>query len=197
MDTDEHGYGIHGSARPHASWAFIRVHHCSFLVQENSSTEGGPNDEGGSAAVTFARPSHYFTLAKEMIANSEPVSLDFGLLALRVTAGGTVLWQHGWPKLAHFTDKMDHFGDPLGLGPTFSLGLIVFAETVCAVLVMLGLWTRLSTVPLIIGMGVAAFVANGAQPFADKELAVCYMAAFTAIFFAGSGRFSLDRLSFK
>lgn len=129
--------------------------------------------------------------------SSEPLAADFGLLVLRATAGGSMLYAHGWNKLAHFTDKMDHFGDPIGLGPAISLGLIVFAETLCALLVTLGLWTRLSTVPLIIGMGVAAFVANGGQPFADKELAICYLAAFTCIFFAGSGRFSLDRLTFQ
>ena len=87
---------------------------------------------------------------------------------------------------------MDKFGDPIGLGPAISLGLIVFAETICAVLVALGLWTRLSTLPLIIGMGVAAFVANDGQPFEAKELAVCYMTAFIAIFFAGSGRFRIE-----
>lgn len=132
-----------------------------------------------------------------MLLNSEPVSLDLGLLTLRVGAGGMMIWQHGWPKLLGFTEMMDKFGDPIGLGPVISLGLIVFAETVCALLVALGLWTRLSTVPPILGMAVAAFVANGDKPFAKQELAVCYLVAFLAIFFAGSGRFSLDRLNFK
>ncbi len=134
---------------------------------------------------------------RPMILNSEPVALDLGLAVLRVGAGGTMLWQHGWPKLAGFAEKMDTFGDPIGLGPAFSLGLIVFAETICAALVALGLWTRLSTVPLIIGMAVAAFISNGDQPFKSKELAVCYMVSFLAIFLTGSGRFSLDRLNFK
>jgi len=132
-----------------------------------------------------------------MLLNSEPVALDFGLLTLRVGAGGTMIWQHGWPKLSAFTENMDTFGDPIGLGPVISLGLIVFAETICAALVALGLWTRLSTLPLIIGMAVAAFIANGDKPFKSQELAVTYMVAFVAIFFAGSGRFSLDRLNFK
>jgi len=132
-----------------------------------------------------------------MLLNSEPVALDFGLLTLRVGAGGTMIWLHGWPKLSAFTEIMDTFGDPIGLGPAISLGLIVFAETICAALVALGLWTRLSTVPLIIGMAVAAFIANGDKPFKSQELAVTYMVAFVAIFFAGSGRFSLDRLNFK
>ncbi|MBP7516039.1 MAG: DoxX family protein [Flavobacteriales bacterium] len=132
-----------------------------------------------------------------MVLNSEPVSLDIGLLTLRLSAGGAMIWHHGWPKLANFTEVMDKFGDPIGLGPAISLGLIVFAETVCAALVALGLWTRLSTLPVIVGMAVAAFVSNGDQPFKVKELALCYMMAFLAIFLTGSGRFSIDRLKFS
>ena len=75
--------------------------------------------------------------------------------------------------------------------------LIVFAETICAALVALGLWTRLSTVPLIIGLGVVVFVSTSGLAFAEKELALCYLVAFTTIFFTGSGRFSLDRLTFQ
>lgn len=129
--------------------------------------------------------------------NSEPVALDFGLLLLRVLAGGGMLYGHGWGKLMHFSDKMDSFGDPIGLGSTLSLILVVFAEVICSALVMLGLWLRLSTVPLVIAMGVAAFVANGSGPFGDMELALIYFGAFVTLFFCGSGRFAIDRISFN
>ena len=129
--------------------------------------------------------------------NSEPLAEDLGLLILRVFAGGTMLIQHGWPKLMNFTDRMDSFADPIGLGTTLSLALIVLAETLCALLVALGLWTRISTVPLMIGMGVAAFVVHGADPFGDKEMSLAYLAMYACIFLAGSGRYALDRLSFR
>ena len=132
-----------------------------------------------------------------MLLNSEPLAADLGLLVLRLYAGITMLWQHGWPKLTGFSERMDHFGDPIGLGSTVSLGLITFAETACAVLVALGLWTRVSTLPLIIGMAVAAFMSNGDGPFGQQELPVFYLVAFLAILLAGSGRFSLDRLKFS
>lgn len=132
-----------------------------------------------------------------MLLNSEEVSVDFGVLVLRVSAAGTLFWQHGWPKLMHFSEKVDQFADPIGIGPAFSLVLILIAEVLCALLVLLGLWTRLSTIPPIIGMAVAAFLAQGDAPFAKKELALLYMAAFIALFFTGSGRFSLDRLKFQ
>lgn len=132
-----------------------------------------------------------------MLLNSDPISEDLGKLFLRVTAGGGMLWQHGWGKLIDFSEISGKFGDPIGLGPTVSLVLIVFAETLCAALVMLGLWTRVSTVPLIIGMAVAAFISNADDPFRAGEKALIYMSAYIAILLMGSGRFSLDRLKFQ
>jgi putative oxidoreductase len=132
-----------------------------------------------------------------MLLNSEPLSEDLGKLLLRITAGGGMIWQHGWNKLMHFGEISEKFGDPIGVGPTVSLGMIVFAETLCAVLVMLGLWTRLSSVPVIIGMAVAAFISNADDPFGAGEKALLYMTAFLVILLVGSGRFSLDRLKFQ
>jgi putative oxidoreductase len=129
--------------------------------------------------------------------NSEPLAEDLGLLVLRIFSGGVMLVQHGWPKLMHFTERMDSFADPIGLGTTLSLALIVFAETVCAALVTLGVWTRMATLPLIIGMGVAAFIVHGDDPFGDKEMSLFYLSAYLCILLAGSGRYALDRISFR
>lgn len=132
-----------------------------------------------------------------MLLNSEPISEEFGYLMLRVSAGGTMLWQHGWPKLMHFSERMDSFADPFGLGSALSLVLIVFAEVVCAALVVLGFWTRAALIPLIIGMAVIAFMVKGDADFREKELALVYLFAFVTLLFTGSGRFAIDRISFS
>ncbi len=132
-----------------------------------------------------------------MLLNSEPISEEFGYLMLRVSAGGTMLWQHGWPKLMHFSERMDSFADPFGLGSALSLVLIVFAEVVCAALVVLGFWTRAALIPLIIGMAVIAFMVKGDADFKEKELALVYLFAFVTLLFTGSGRFAVDRISFS
>lgn len=131
-----------------------------------------------------------------MLLNSEPISEDFGQLVLRVSAGGTMFWQHGWPKLMSFGERADSFADPFGLGSTFSLILIILAEVLCAALVVLGLWTRTAVIPLIIGMAVIVFMVKGDADFKEKELAMIYLCAFVAILFGGSGRFAVDRISF-
>lgn len=132
-----------------------------------------------------------------MLLNSEPVSEDLGSLILRIGAGGTMIWQHGWPKLMAFGDLVDSFSDPFGLGPGFSLVLILIAEVLCAALVVLGVWMRTALIPLILAMAIIVFMVKGDGPFAEKELAFVYMVAFLTLWFIGSGRFAVDRISFR
>lgn len=132
-----------------------------------------------------------------MLVNSEPISVDFGQLLLRIGAGGTMIWQHGWPKLVHFSEQVDRFADPFGMGPAFSLVLIILAELVCSALIVLGLWTRIASIPLIIGMAVVVFMVKGDAAFPEKELAVLYLVAFITVLFTGSGRYAIDRISFS
>ena len=120
----------------------------------------------------------------------------FSLLLLRLASGGFML-THGVPKLQRILSGEMRFGDPLGLGSEVSLVMVVFAEFVCSILIILGLGTRLASIPLIVTMAVAAFIAHGDDPFGRKELALFYMVVFVVLLFAGSGKYSIDRLISK
>ena len=79
------------------------------------------------------------------------------------------------------------------------MGSAIFCEFACAILVVLGLASRIAVLPLVFTMGVAAFIIHGGDPLfmagdASKEPALIYLAAFAVIFFTGPGRFSLDWL---
>ncbi len=117
-----------------------------------------------------------------------------GLLVLRVGAGLLLLSLHGWSKLKGFDEMSGGFPDPLGLGHTASLTLVVFAEFFCAILVVLGLSTRLAAIPPIVAMAVAAFVFHADDPWAKKELALLYLAPFVTLLLCGGGKLSLDGL---
>ncbi len=120
---------------------------------------------------------------------------DIGLLILRLVFGGFMLFGHGWGKMMKlFTGDPNQFADPFGLGAPFSLGLTAFAEVACALFIVLGLFTRWATAPLIITMLVAAFIIHGADPFGKKELAFVYLAAYTVLAFTGPGNYSLDKI---
>lgn len=132
-----------------------------------------------------------------ILLNSEPIAEDFGRLVLRLAAGGFMFWYHGLPKLLDFGSRMDSFSDPMGIGSTLSLGLITFAETVCALLVVAGLWCRAACIPLLIGMSVVVFIVQGDAAFNKKEDAVLYLCAYVVILLIGAGRFAVDRISFR
>ncbi len=123
-----------------------------------------------------------------------PGSLDFVLLLVRIAVAVFML-THGYPKLMRlFSGEEIRFADPFGLGMTFSLVLVVFAEFFCSVLIGFGLGTRLATIPLIITMLVAAFISHGADPFGKKEMALLYLVIYIFLLFTGSGKFSFDYL---
>ncbi|MCB0393938.1 MAG: DoxX family protein [Bdellovibrionales bacterium] len=122
---------------------------------------------------------------------------DLGLLVLRLGFGGTMLFSHGIPKLLSFSEKMDQFPDPIGLGSPVSLALAIFAEALCSAAVALGLWTRFACIPLIVTMSVAAFQIHAADPFQKKELALMYLIAFVGLALTNGGKYALDRIQIR
>ena len=119
---------------------------------------------------------------------------DVGILILRIVAGGTMFLSHGMAKAFSFSAKAAMFPDPLGLGSTVSMGMAVFAEFFCAILIVAGIATRLATIPLIGTMLVAFFVVHAADPFARKEMALLYLGMFIVIALVGPGRLSVDAI---
>jgi putative oxidoreductase len=118
---------------------------------------------------------------------------DLALLILRVSTGAMML-THGWPKLANYAERSLNFRDPIGIGSAFSLQLAIFAEVICALLIIVGLATRVALIPLIITMTVAAFIVHADDPFSKQELALLYLFPFISLLFLGPGRFSVDAL---
>src|SRR5690606_29834915 len=125
------------------------------------------------------------------LAQYHPMALDFALLVARVCFSAGML-THGWPKLVNFSERASRFADPFGLGSTISLGMAVFAEFFCSVLLLVGLYARIALNPLSILTITIVFVIHGADPFGRKESAVLYMVAFITLFFTGPGKYSID-----
>lgn len=130
---------------------------------------------------------------------TDPVG-SLGLLVLRAAAGGFMA-VHGWGKVQMlFSSEPPKFPfpDPFGLGPTMSLVGAAGAEFVCSLLVLVGFATRLSAIPVVFTMAVAAFYVHASDPiFAraegnSKEPALLFLLMFLALVFTGAGAFSLD-----
>ncbi len=119
------------------------------------------------------------------------------LLFLRLTGGGIMLAAHGFSKLMNYSAMSSSFPDPIGVGSQVSLILAIFAEVLCSLFLIIGLFTRFAAIPLIVTMMVAALIVHGSDPFAQKEMALLYGTIYIALFLAGPGQFSVDRLMGK
>jgi putative oxidoreductase len=122
--------------------------------------------------------------------------LDFGLFLLRVWFGLLLFAKHGFDKAMNFNRLSPHFADPFHIGPTASLLLVLFAEVVCALLVALGLWTRIAAAVVVINLTVAFGFAHHFQLFGQHngELAFVFLGGFLVVCVCGPGRWSLDRV---
>ncbi len=121
---------------------------------------------------------------------------SLGLLILRVAAG-VLMMTHGWSKIQNFEGMVESGFDPVGMGATLSVVMLIGAEFIAALFIVLGLLTRLSAVPLIVAMSVAAFVAHASDPLQVKELSLIYLTIFASLMITGAGKYSLDSILFR
>ena len=125
---------------------------------------------------------------------------DLAALILRIGFGGYMLMGHGLSKLSKLMAGGEiKFSSILGMSPTVSLGLAVFAEFFACIMIIIRYKTRLAAIPMIITMAVAALMVHGGDPFfmqkasgGSKEPAMIYLIGFVAIYLLGSGKYSLD-----
>ncbi|MEX2512031.1 MAG: DoxX family protein [Cyclobacteriaceae bacterium] len=128
---------------------------------------------------------------KKIVFSHYPFASDFALLLLRVGAA-VMLLTHGWAKITNFSERLNRFADPIGLGSAVSLQLVIFAEFFCAIFLILGFMSRVFLVPMMINMAIIAFMVHGDDPFNKQELPLLYFVVFVVLFLIGPGKFSLD-----
>ena len=124
-----------------------------------------------------------------------PTYSNFGLSILLLIGRigfGAMFISHGLQKLTNFKSLSSSFPSIMGLGSTLSLCLAIFAEVFCTLAFMTGFLYRLSMLPMIFTMVIAAFVVHVNDPFATKELALLYLLIFTIMYLAGPGSIAID-----
>jgi putative oxidoreductase len=120
-------------------------------------------------------------------------AFNAAMLLLRLGLG-ILMMAHGYQKLTHFAEMQPKFMNFLGMGSSMSLALLVFAEFFCSLFLILGLFTRLAAIPLIIATCVMVFKAHNSDVFGDGETAALYLTGYLVLLFVGPGRISVDSM---
>ena len=132
---------------------------------------------------------NYFTSTK-----SNPLIIDLVLLVIRIFVGFAML-SHGYPKLQDLLSGEEiQFFSFLGLSDKTSLILAVFAEFVCSIFIILGLFTRFAVFFLIITMAVAGLIVHSGDPFQKREASLLYLSVYLMLFAFGPGKYSVDAM---
>lgn len=134
--------------------------------------------------------------ALALLDRAVPAALLLGRLAV-----GLVFLSTGWGKI-HNLDKVTGFFESLGIpAPGFHAVLVGYSELLCGAALVIGLLTRLATIPLIVSMIVAILTAkrdklNGLFDLVGFE-EFTYLAVLVMIAVLGPGGLSLDRFVVK
>ena len=119
-------------------------------------------------------------------------AFSFAMLVLRVGAGSLMMINHGLDKLMHFSQKAANFADPFGIGSTASLSMVIFAEFFCSIFIILGLFTRLAAILMMVDMLFICFVVGGGKFYYQDQHPFLFAMIALVFFFTGPARWSLD-----
>ena len=140
---------------------------------------------------------------KKLLSTSiEPIHLSLGLLLVRLIIG-VVMAFYGYEKLTHFNEMAasDFWAKEisfLGFTGKVPLALTIFAEFFCSLLLIIGLFTRLSIIPLLICMGYIIIVVSKFSIISSGDngiqvnTAFVYFMIYLALFLTGPGKYSVD-----
>ncbi|ACU07785.1 hypothetical protein FIC_01337 [Flavobacteriaceae bacterium 3519-10] len=132
---------------------------------------------------------NYFTSTR-----SNAAIIDIVVLVVRIFVGFAML-SHGFPKLQQLLSGEEiKFYEFLFFSAKTTLILTVFAEFVCSIFIILGLFTRFAVFFLIITMAVAGLLVHSADPFEKREMSLLYLSIYLMLFAFGPGRYSVDSM---
>ena len=112
-----------------------------------------------------------------------------------------MVYNHGWSKITADPEKWNRLGhaltDIIGLEflSTFFGFMAAFSESVCALLIIIGLFTHPASILLFFTMFVASM--NHIMDSEMPELAIMYCLLSLVLILSGPGKFSLDQKFFS
>ena len=132
--------------------------------------------------------------------NSPKNTFDFTSLIARISTGTLMFYLHGLGKITSGYDRWERLGktitDVIGVDSmAIPLGLMAsISESILAIFILVGFYTRTSTFFLGFTMMVAFNKHLFSEGLKSGEMALLYLILCIIIFLLGPGKYSIDRL---
>jgi putative oxidoreductase len=125
------------------------------------------------------------------------VVFDCGILLLRVAASLEIAIVHGFKKMGVGVSQAENIPNPLHLPEVFNNAFAIAANIVFPFFVLIGLFTRLATLPTLAVTLTGYFVVHWNDPLLQKDTPFIYSLIFLVILILGPGKYSIDNTIYK
>lgn len=130
-------------------------------------------------------------MKKLLSTNYSDTAFNVAMLVLK-SGLGIVMLPHGYQKLVHFAEYRTKFFNLFSMGSTLSLSLAIFAELVCSIFLILGLFTRTAALVLALFTSVIIFKVNNGTILGKSEFELTLLLGFFTLLLVGGGKYSVE-----
>ncbi|QNL48815.1 DoxX family protein [Olivibacter sp. SDN3] len=119
------------------------------------------------------------------------------LLFFRILLSVEMIYAHGLKKLGIGVAEAEQVPNPMHFPETINNALAVSANIFFPILVIFGLFTRLSVLPILAVTLTGYFVLHFYDEPLVKDTPYMYSLSYLLLFFLGAGKYSVDYLFYK
>jgi putative oxidoreductase len=163
------------------------------LSAKSSETEGRLMRSGDETMSLLAKIQTIRTAALKILDQQKSLALLLGRLGV-----GLVFLSTGWGKVHNIAKVTEFFTELHIPAPGFHAVLVGYSELLCGAALVLGVLTRLATVPLIVSMIVAILTAKRGDIHGVLDLVgfeeFTYLVLLVMIAILGPGNWAVDRV---
>ncbi len=136
-------------------------------------------------------------LTKTLSPHPLPAVFDWGMLLLRVAVSLEIAIVHGFKKIGVGVSQAENIPNPLHLPDAFNNVFAIAANIVFPFFVLIGLFTRLATLPTLAVTLTGYFVVHWNDSLLEKDTPFIYSLIFLVILMLGPGKYSIDNALYK
>ncbi len=119
---------------------------------------------------------------------------NIALLFFRVIVSLELIIVHGLKKLGIGVTIPEIVPNPLGLPETVNFIFATAANILFPVCIIFGLFTRLSTLPVLAVTLTGYFIVHGGDSLIERDIPFMYSLSFLLLLLLGPGKYSLDKI---